>query len=283
MADVPLPAQLGGEPLHPMTVLCYEMLGPAMTSGDSAGGWLLLKFMDALVHGMKPVWDMVVSHGDQPGWWDAFNPYARPGEVLPWLPWLAQFTGDIYDESTIGIDPSADSPDQINRNMVAHRRRWNRGSVPTIVETILERIPSGATVQVYEQYQGAVNHMHIVVFVSTDVTQDQQGVLLQAIAASIPAGDTFDLDVLTSPSFAAIEALQPGATFGDLQTRYPRFSDWPAIHEAPYRGQLPIQATDPAVTTWDQLETLIGSWSAIEAYGSWEAIETAGDIFNLEG
>lgn len=283
MPEIQIPPTLGGQPVHDMTALCYQMLGPAMTSGDASGGYLLLKLIDSLVHHLKPVWDLVLDSPDRPGWWDAFNPYALPGEVLPWLPWLAQFTGDAYDTSVIGLDPGAESPDQVNRNKVARTRQWHRGTVPVIEEVILERLPGGALVDIFEQYQSNKAHMHIRVYTSVDLPQKIIGVLLQAVAASIPAGDTFDLDVLTSPSFDDIAAGLSSDTFDARQARYPRFSDLPAVREAPYLGTFPPQATDVAVTTWDQIEQDIGSWNAIEAYGSWDALEVAGDIFNLEG
>jgi hypothetical protein len=277
-----LPELLGGEQLHPMTVLCYQALGPAMTAGDE-GEWLLLKFMDALVHHLKPVWDMVLSNDERPGWWDAFNPYARPGQLLPWLPWLAQFTGDTYDTSLIGIDPFAESPDQVNRDKVARLRNWRRGTIPAITETILERIPQGALVSIFERYQANKAHMHIRVYTSVALSTKLEGAILQAVAASIPAGDTFDFDVLNSPSFEVVAASLSSDTFAARQSRYPRFSDLPTVREAPYKGPLPPQATEVAVTTWDQIETLIGSWNAITAYGSWEGLETAGDVLTLGG
>lgn len=283
MPEIQVPDTISGEPVHEMTALCYQMLGPALTSGDVDSGYLLLKLIDAMVHHLKPVWDLVLDSPGRPAWRDAFNPDALPGQVLPWLPWLSQFTGDDYDTSVIGLDPSAASPDQVNRNKVSSTRRWLRGTIPVITETILERLPGGALVDIFEQYQANQAHMHIRVYTSVDLPTVTRGVLLQAVAASIPAGDTFDLDVLTSPSFDDIAAGLDSDTFDARQARYPRFSDLPAVREAPYLGQLPPQATKVAVTTWDQIEQNIGSWDALTALGSWEAIETAGDIFDLEG
>ena len=276
MSSVEIPQTLGGEPVHQMTALAYEALGPGLTRGDS-GDWLLLKFVDAICHELKPVWDLVLDNPNRPGWWDAFNPYALPGDVLPWLPWLAQWTGDHYDTSVNGINPAAPSPDQVNRNLVARRRHWHRGTIPVLEEVILERIPSGATVTVAERVNGNIAHMSISITCGGTLSNQLLGVLYQAILASIPAGDSFDLTILVGPSFAAVEASLNPDTFAGLQSLYPTFNLIPTTVQSPYTGPLPPPAVgNVPYTTWYDLETFEGTWQHIESYGSWYKLETAG-------
>lgn len=273
---VTLPALLGGEPVHPMTAMCYDQLGPALTSGDSDGGWLLLKMLDSMLHGMKPVWDVVMSSPLRPGGWDLFNPYAAKGSVLPWLPWLSQMTGDIYDASTVGAVVGAVSPDQANRDHVARRQQWNRGSTLSIERMILERLPAGASVDVQDR-AGSVAHLRVIITTGLALSNPLEAVLYQAVAASIPAGDTFEMAVVTGLSYADIAALLTVDSYAGRQARYPTYDSLPATTEAPFDGTLPPPADFPvAGTTWGAIQGHIVTWAAVQAYGSWGALQAAG-------
>jgi hypothetical protein len=270
MSDIELPETLGGEPLHELTTYAYGLLGPAMTAGDREGDWLLLKFMDACVHELKPVWDMVVSNSSRPGWWDAFDPQARPGAVLPWLPWLMQFTGDLYDTSLIGYNPNGASPDQPLRDQVSRLRNWRRGTLNAIEDVILERLPSGALVSFTERVLGDVTHLTIAILASDQLSNAQVGMLYQAVSASLPAGDTFNLDITTGYSFDEVAALLGGGSYDDRRARWPKFDSLPKVVQPDYQGELPTNVVFPATVPWSVWNTR--TWGYIGSK-TWDELE----------
>jgi hypothetical protein len=277
MSEIVLPATLGGEAVHPMTALCYEMLGSALTKDDQSSGWLMLMFMDSLVHELKPVWDLVLDSETTPGGWDLFNPDAMAGQTLPWLPWLMQFTGDYYDTSVIGIDPGAVSPDQILRDKVKHKRQWHRGTLDVLEETVLERLPLGATVTITDRVNGDISHLSVTVLAGGIIPDPLLVAIYQALYASIPAGDSFDLTILIGPSYASLEGLLNPDSYAQFQHLYPTYDSLPSITQTPYAGPLPPAAVgNVQITTWQDIEVYEQNWARVESYGTWQNLEGAG-------
>ncbi len=254
-------------PIHPLTRLCYAQLGDGMTRGDGKHGWLLLKFVDALCESMKPVWDLVTDTASRPGWWSVFDADADPGQVLPYLPWMAQFVGVVYDGSlnrrlTID-DPTTVNPDQLNRDRVKQLVTFKRGSADALKQVVLERMMLagiGANVAVIERDGGNPSVCRVVCYCAQMPEVLEQNIV-QALAAALPAGDRVIFEPRLGATYAQTRQTLRMDTLAERKGGYPRFGDATAAAPPVYAGPLPSL---PAPTiTYTPLPKLVYSTTPV--------------------
>lgn len=126
----------------------YSALG-ALTTGDEANDWPLLKFCEALAGTTAEPIAQLVSDRDQPGWQIVFDPDNAPVWVLPYL---AQFVG-------VTLLPSDSEARQ--REKIALPEQFKRGTPAAMLAAVQATLTGGQTILMDEFFGGSAYALRI--------------------------------------------------------------------------------------------------------------------------
>lgn len=177
---------------------------------DADNGWPLLKFCEALcASGLQPVYDYAFDRSDRAGWTILLDLNATPDSALPYL---AQLVG----VST----PAGNSPAQ-NRDLIANRPGWKRGTPDTILSAVKATLVGSKRASLLER---DTSPYHATLKTYTVQTTDEPATLA-AIAANKPAGLVIDLVLIAGPTFLDVQAATSPNTFAARLAEFPTFGD----------------------------------------------------------
>lgn len=193
----------------------YDALGPTLRAmagdgpGEGAAGesWLLLEILDAGLHLLAAVEDVVRDRPDgTPGWASIADLDTAPAHVLPWLgQWV--------------VPPAPGLPVEQLRERIRLRQNWRKGTPEHMRGVILDHLTGSRRIEIEERYGDDPLVVRIRVYEAEVVDEDR---LRAAVAAAQPPL-TVTLEIATGGTYAQQMAFRP--TYAEQLAEWPTYAD----------------------------------------------------------
>lgn len=190
----------------------YDSVGPALRSGDEAGGSLLLRLIAA---GTRHLANVEAIVRDDPesgvaGWSRALNLDTAPAAALPWA------------GQWVGVTPRPELQEADQRARIRDRREWIRATPAYFLAVAREYLTGGRRVELYER-TGPSGHEHERATVRVFAAEVPDEARLRAAMDLASGWVRLTVDVVQGQSYAQLG--EQYATFDDLTAAFATFDD----------------------------------------------------------